>query len=126
MTAIITKQNVKDGAFIGGSSGKGGDGEFDSLHVKGDAVIDGTLNIKINDSTSESVNEKFINHESRLTTLESIHDDNGTLTYEDGADDFIIDVNSLTTLSDDECNILEIDFEAPEEYTGDVFEIIWS
>lgn len=93
MTAIITKQNAKDGAFIGGSSGKGGDGEFDSLHVKGDAVIDGKLsNVKIDD------------FESRISNLELKHDnDNGELTFEDGVDDFIIDVNSLKANEDDEC-----------------------
>ena len=35
MTGIITKQNAKDKAFIGGSGGggSGGDGEFDTLHI---------------------------------------------------------------------------------------------
>ena len=41
MTAILTKQNVLDKALIGGSGG--GSGEFDSLHVKGDATIDGEI-----------------------------------------------------------------------------------
>lgn len=42
MTAILTKQNALDGALIGGS-GKGGDGIFDSIHVKCDATIDGSF-----------------------------------------------------------------------------------
>ena len=50
MTAILTKQNVLDKAFIGGNgSGKGGDGEFDALHVKGKATIDGDCKVFIND-----------------------------------------------------------------------------
>ena len=45
MTAILTKQNVIDKALMGGSGGgsSGGTGEFDSLHVKGDATIDGEI-----------------------------------------------------------------------------------
>ena len=40
MTAIITKQNAKDKAFInGGGGGDAGSGEFDTLHVKGHATI---------------------------------------------------------------------------------------
>ena len=41
MTAIISKQNAKDKAFINGGGGGGAEsGEFDTLHVKGDATID--------------------------------------------------------------------------------------
>ena len=71
MTAIITKQNAKDGAFIGGGSGKSSDGEFNSLHVKGDTVIDGTLNINLS-STSTSVNDTLTNHESRITSVNNM------------------------------------------------------
>lgn len=59
MTAIITKQNVKDGAFTGGNNKPTANGEFEKLHVKGDTTIDGKIN-----------NEQIINIESRIKTLE--------------------------------------------------------
>ena len=115
MTAIITKQNVKNGAFTGGTGGGSSNGEFETIHVKGDAIIDGKLS-----------NEKIDDFESRISNLELNHDnDNGELTYETGLDDFIIDVNTLSTSENDECNILEIAFTVQNDYTGDVFEILW-
>ena len=62
MTAIITKRNAKDKAFIGGN-GSGGDypadPEFETIKVNKDATF--TVNNK--DIT-------FANHETRITTLE--------------------------------------------------------
>ena len=44
MTAIITKQNAKDGAFIGGGGGMPDkDSEFKNIHVHNDATIDGDI-----------------------------------------------------------------------------------
>ena len=62
MTAIITKQNAKDKAFIGGS---GGGGDYPT-----DATFD---TIKVNKEATFTVNNKditFANHESRIKTLE--------------------------------------------------------
>ena len=43
MTAIITKQNAKDKAFIGGGGDGSTDGLFNSLHVLGDTTLDGAV-----------------------------------------------------------------------------------
>ena len=195
MTAILTKQNVLDKAFVGGSgSGSGGDGTFDSLHVKGDsaldgnchiggdATVDGNLTITTDDtygpqpvwplinaigsqmgdlnesiqsnlklisdlegkaidheSRIEDINSKVSNHDSRITTLENEHADGVQLAFENGLDDFIIDINTLKEAETDDCNVLEILFK-PNQLkdvstdtldstdtpgSADVFEIIW-
>ena len=113
MTAIITKQNVKDGAFTGGNSGGNTpNGEFDTIHVKGDSVFDGKIE-----------NEQITNFETRIKTLEETPA-NG-LPFEDGLNDFIINAETLMTLETDEYNILEIAFSETTEYTGVVFEIVF-
>ena len=64
MTAIITKQNAKDKAFIGGSGGGGGSGDYPT-----DATFD---TIKVSKEATFTVNDKditFANHESRIKTL---------------------------------------------------------
>ena len=68
MTAIITKQNAKDKAFIGGS-GSGGDypkdAEFDTIKVNKEATF------TITDETTQTTKDvTFANHESRISTLE--------------------------------------------------------
>ena len=62
MTAIITKRNAKDKAFIGGSGGGGDyptDAEFDTIKVNKEATF------TVNDE-----NITFANHESRIKSLE--------------------------------------------------------
>ena len=72
MTAIITKQNAKDKAFINeGGGGDAGSGEFDTLHVKGDATIDGDILMTSADTQSLTVrlldiDASVTNHESRI------------------------------------------------------------
>ena len=113
MTAIITKQNVKDGAFTGGNSGGNTpNGEFDTIHVKGDSVFDGKIE-----------NEQIINIETRIKTLEETPADG--LPFEDGLNDFIIKAETLKTLETDEYNIIEIAFDASIDYEGDVFELMF-
>ena len=76
MTAIITKQNAKDKAFInGGGGGDTGSGEFDTLHVKGDATIDGDILMTSADTQSLTVrlldiDASVSDHESRIKELE--------------------------------------------------------
>ena len=95
MTAILTKQNARDKAFVGGNSGSSTNGEFEKLHVSGDATIDGKIE-----------NEQITNFETRIKTLEDMPADG--LPFEDGLDDFIINVDTLRTYETDEYNILEI------------------
>ena len=68
MTAIITKQNAKDKAFIGGSGGGGdypNDATFDTIKVNKDATFTIT-----DEETKTSKDITFANHESRIATLE--------------------------------------------------------
>ena len=63
MTAVITKQNAKDKAFINSGGGSGGD-------YPTDATFD---TIKVNKEATFTVNNQditFANHEQRITTLE--------------------------------------------------------
>ena len=65
MTAVLTKQNVLDNAFISSDSGGGGgeypkDAEFDTIKVNKDATF------TIDDNKTVT----FANHETRITTLE--------------------------------------------------------
>ena len=112
MTAILTKQNARDKALIGGNSTPTTNGEFETLRVKGDATIDGKIE-----------NEQITNIETRIKTLEETPA-NG-LPFEDGLNDFIINAETLTTLETDEYNIIEIAFEASTDYEGDVFELMF-
>ena len=90
MTAIITKQNAKDRAFVGGGGSSSGgskvvaaEGEFDELVVNG---------LSINQFTNDVTNE-LTNHENRITVLEN---ENNTIFEElDGLDDFVITADSL-------------------------------
>ena len=63
MTAVITKRNARDKAFIGGGSGGGGDypldADFDTIKVSKNATF------TVNDE-----NITFANHESRIKLLE--------------------------------------------------------
>ena len=62
MTAIITKQNAKDKAFIGGGGGSSDyptDATFDTIKVNKEATF-----------TVNNENITFANHESRIKTLE--------------------------------------------------------
>ena len=64
MTAIITKRNAKDKAFINTGGGGGGgdyptDAEFDTIKVNNEATF-----------TVNNQNITFANHESRIKTLE--------------------------------------------------------
>ena len=146
MTAIITKQNAKDGAFTGGGGGGGSpdkDSEFKNIHVHNDATVDGdiimtsanpqslTLRLADIDASVSSYNtqtmkftDEINNHESRIKTLEENHDGNeGKLTYEDGLNDFIITSDKLTeNLDQPDLNSLSIKTEFGD-YIGDVFEI---
>ena len=106
MTAIITKQNAKDGAFIGGS-GSSSSNEFDNLHVKNNVTVDNDVIIN---GTS------IANHEARITALE---ESNSTIV--DGLDDFAITASTLTTTE----TALSIAFTAPSNYDGDLFEVVW-
>ena len=64
MTAILTKQNVRDGALIGGGGGSK-NGEFDTLHadsatfgqmyVKGDATIDGDCKVLMDNANMKNL-----------------------------------------------------------------------
>ena len=109
MTAIITKQNAKDGAFIGGSGGSidVDDAEFVNLHVKNNVTVDNDV---IVNGTS------IANHESRITALE---ESNSTIV--DGLDDFAITASTLTITE----TALSIAFTAPSNYDGDLFEVVW-
>ena len=72
MTAIITKQNVKDKAFIGGGGGSGGDyptdATFDTIKVTKEA----TFTVKVQGTGGETLDQDitFANHETRIKTLE--------------------------------------------------------
>ena len=56
MTAIITKQNAKDKAFVGGGGGDGStDGLFNSLHVLGDTTLDGAVTFTANNKTISDI-----------------------------------------------------------------------
>ena len=132
MTAIITKQNVKDGAFTGGNNSPTANGEFETLHVKGDTIIDGN----ITSPELAVVGEAIIDFESRIKTLEENPAEN--LHFEDGLNNFIISADTLKTFENDDYNILEIEIDnSPNdsptnvalrditEFSGDLFEIIF-
>ena len=124
MTAIITKQNAKDKAFIGGGGGDGStDGLFNSLHVLGDTTLDGAVTFTANNKTIsdiitdidnvkqsttssiENINNEIstiksdINdHETRITKLEeggTEPSDEAQFTYESGINEFIISTNDI-------------------------------
>ena len=71
MTAIITKQNAKDKAFIGGSGGgsgsadyvtdfidEDGNAELNDLHVKGNTVLDGNVTFTAEGMTIKDIINK--------------------------------------------------------------------
>ena len=58
MTAILTKQNARDKAFIGNNGSQTTNSEFETLHIKGDATIDGKI-----------INEQITNIETRIKTI---------------------------------------------------------
>ena len=144
MTAIITKQNAKDGAFTGGGGGMPDkDSEFKNIHVHNDATVDGdiimsstnpqslTLRLADIDASVSSYNQQTMkftdelnNHESRITTLEEKQDNtNDNIIFENGLHDFIITSDKLTeNLDQPDLNSLSIKTEFGE-YIGDVFEI---
>ena len=110
MTAIITKSNARNGAFV-----MKGSGQFDSLTVNGELTVKGT-------NILDAIND----HEGRIKVLEEnpVKPDGETsLQYEDGLDEFIIDKNSLSQTQSGDYYELEIkgDFTG---YTGDLFEVI--
>lgn len=136
MTAILTKQNALDGAFIGGSknpssincdeiSAKTADIEQD-LTVGGDINLGG-ISLKsqlINHAQALSVISSDINdHEERITSLEMSPGSVNELSYEDGLDAYSLDLNSLSKAENDEYNILEIKIDIPSDYSGNVFTI---
>lgn len=124
MTAIITKQNARDRAFIGGNGGgsiiiddvTAKEGEFENLHVKKTATIDG--DVIVGETSITKTIDDVASHESRIATLEEGHN-NIDLSTIAGLDDFVID---STTLKANENN-LEIMYTAPENYDGDLFEV---
>ena len=144
MTAIITKQNAKDGAFTGGGGGSSDkDSEFKNIHVHNDATVDGdiimsstnpqslTLRLADIDASVSSYNQQTMkftdelnNHESRIKTLEEKQDNtNDNIIFENGLHDFIITSDKLTeNLDQPDLNSLSIKTEFGE-YIGDVFEI---
>ena len=105
MTAILTKQNARDKAFVGGNSTPTTNGEFEMIHVKGIATIDGKIE-----------NEQITNLETRIKAIEETPADG--LPFEDGLNDFIINASTLKTLETNDYNILEISFEASTDYNG--------
>ena len=136
MTAILTKQNALDGAFIGGSknpssincdeiSAKTADIEQD-LTV-GEDINLGGISLKsqlINHAQALSVISSDINdHEERITSLEMSPGSVNELSYEDGLDAYSLDLNSLSKAENDEYNILEIKIDIPSDYSGNVFTI---
>ena len=72
MTAIITKQNAKDKAFIGGSGGGGDDYPLDAIFDTIKVNKDATFTVKVQGATGETIDKDitFSNHESRIATLE--------------------------------------------------------
>ena len=109
MTAILTKQNALDGAFMGGSknpssincdeiNAKTADIEQD-LTVGGDINLGG-ISLKsqlINHAQALSVISSDINdHEERITSLEMSPGSVNELSYEDGLDAYSLDLNSLS------------------------------
>ena len=67
MTAIITKQNAKDKAFIGGGSSGGGGSDFidengnaelNDLHVKGNTTLDGSVSFTTEGMTIKDIINK--------------------------------------------------------------------
>ena len=136
MTAILTKQNALDGAFMGGSknpssincdeiSAKTADIEQD-LTV-GEDINLGGISLKsqlINHAQALSVISSDINdHEERITSLEMSPGSVNELSYEDGLDAYSLDLNSLSKAENDEYNILEIKIDIPSDYSGNVFTI---
>ena len=71
MTAIITKQNAKDKAFIGGGGDGSTDGLFNSLHVLNDTTLDGTVTITTNNKT---INDFITETESGISHLDDVID----------------------------------------------------
>ena len=60
MTAILTKQNAIDGAFVGGNGGGSSNGEFESINVKNDATINGDILVNAGEGQMIKVNDVFI------------------------------------------------------------------
>ena len=153
MTAIITKQNAKDGAFTGGGGGSPDkDSEFKNIHVHNDATVDGdiimtsadpqslTLRLADIDASVSSYNtqtmkftDELNNHESRIKILVEKHDgDDGDFSFEDGLNDFIITSDKLTenleptklVSTSDQPDLNSLSIKTDfGEYIGDVFEI---
>ena len=71
MTAIITKQNAKDKAFVGGGGDGSTDGLFNSLHVLGDTTLDGAVTITTNNKT---INDFITETESGISHLDDVID----------------------------------------------------
>ena len=121
MTAIITKRNARDKAFIGGSGGSGGDyptdAEFDTIKVSKEATF--TVNDK--DIT-------FANHESRIKTLEQSGgggSGDSAFTLSAGYPEIMITSN-LTETNDNNTHTLtiNIDNNAYKDYVGDMIEFV--
>ena len=118
MTAIITKQNAKDKAFIGGGGGGGSD-------YPTDATFD---TIKVNKEATFIVNDKditFANHESRIRTLEQSGGSSGdsAFTLTSGYPEIMITTN-LTETDDVNTHTLTItiDNDVYKDYVGDMIE----
>ena len=133
MTAIITKQNAKDKAFINGGGGADtGSGEFDTLHVKGDATIDG--DILLTSANTQSLTARLLNidtsisdHETRIQTLEQSGGSfDNNFTFTSGYPEIVIDKAALHETSNDNIHTLtiNIDKNTYESYVGAILEFV--
>ncbi|WP_289705057.1 hypothetical protein, partial [Bacteroides acidifaciens] len=132
MTAILTKQNALDGAFMGGSKNPSSincdEISAKTADIEQDLTVGGDINLG-----GISLKSQLINHEERITSLEMSPGSVNELSYEDGLDAYSLDLNSLSKaenddISDDSCetgeyNILEIKIDIPSDYSGNVFTI---
>ena len=124
MTAVITKQNAKDKAFINSGGGSGGGGD--------DYPLDATFDtIKVNKDATFTVNNQditFANHETRIKTLEESGGGSGgdsSFTYSFGYPEIIISTNLTETDEDNNHTLtIDIDHELYKDYVGDMIGIL--
>ena len=123
MTAIITKQNAIDRAFINGGGGSGGDGEFDTLHVKGTATFDGEVIFNRADEhkfTIDEIKSDIENHEERITALEE-GGSGGGFNIEEGYEYFHVK-NEDVTISHSDSSSTRLNIHLPENLISQIKE----
>ena len=128
MTAIITKQNALDKAFINSDGGGGDypkDATFDTIKVNKEA----TFTVEVQGTAGETLNQDitFSNHESRIKTLEQSGGGGGggdsSFSFSSGYPEIIITKN-LTETNDNNTHTLTINInnDTYKDYVGDLIE----